>query len=118
MALTNAVLDIGNNAITAVLGFASLHTANPGGTGASEVAGGGYTRVAASWDPSSGAVAALDGPLAFVGPANGDAKYVGFWSLISGGTWRGGAALTGDQTFNAGGEYNVTAVTLTAANAP
>lgn len=116
MALTNAVLDVGNNAITAVLGFASLHTANPGGTGANEVTGGGYTRIAAVWDPSSGAVAALDGALDFVGPANGAAQYIGFWSLISAGTWRGGAALTGDQTFNAAGEYTVTAVTLTAAN--
>lgn len=117
MPLTNAALDAGNNAITALLGFASLHTADPGGTGASEVTGGGYTRVAATWNPSSGAIAALNGTLSFSGPANGAAQYVGFWSASSGGTWRGGKALIGDQTFNAAGQYTVTAVTLTAANA-
>lgn len=117
MALTNTVLDAANNAITGLLGFASLHTADPGGTGANEVTGGGYTRIAAVWDPSSGAVAALDAPLNFVGPLGGPATHIGFWSAISAGAWRGGKALTGDQNFSASGQYTVAAVTLTAANA-
>lgn len=118
MTLQNAVLDGAVDGATALLAFMSLHTADPGGTGASEVAGGGYTRIAVSWDPSSGGIAALSGtPITFSGPAGGPATYVGLWSAISGGTWRGGAALTGDQTFNAAGSYNVNAATVTITNA-
>jgi hypothetical protein len=116
MAFTTAVLNAAVDGATAILGFASLHTADPGGTGANEVAGGGYTRIAAVWDPATGAIGALDAALNFSGPANGAATHIGFWSAISAGTWRGGEALTGDQTFNAAGDYTVTAVTVTGAN--
>src|SRR5438552_4192522 len=98
MALQAAVVNASVNAATALLGYASLHTADPGGSGASEVSGGGYARQPATWDAASGQIGALNGTLTFAGPSNGAATYIGFWSAVSAGTWRGGKALTGDQT--------------------
>ena len=116
MPVETDVLNAAADGATAIMGFASLHTADPGGTGASEVTGGGYARQAVTWDAAAGAVAGLNGTLSFSGPASGGATHLGLWSAVTGGTWRGSSALTGDQAFNASGEYNITEITLTAAN--
>ena len=48
------------------------------------------------------------GPYNFTGGASGGpAIRVGYWSASTGGTYYGGFLLTGDQTFNAAGEYTV-----------
>ncbi len=117
MALTDATINTGVDALTAIMGFASLHDADPGLTGADEITGGGYARLAVTWDPATGRVAALNGTLEFSGPASASVSHIGLWSAVSGGTFRGGDALTGDTAFNASGEYNVTSITLTGANA-
>ena len=114
MALQTAALNEGADGVAGAAAFASLHTANPDPAGGSEVVGGGYARQAITWDPATGGIAALNGVLAFSGPAGGAATHLGIWSLASGGTYYGSAALTGDQTFNAAGEYNVTAANITA----
>lgn len=116
MPVITAVLDAAADGAVALLGFAALHTADPEPAGANEVTGGGYARQAITWDPATGAVAGLNGTLAFTGPASSAATHLGLWSAVTAGTYRGSAALTGDQTFNASGQYTVTDITVTAAN--
>lgn len=113
MGLNVGVLDAAVDAATDLLLFASIHTSAPDATGSNEVTGGGYARQAVAFDPATSAVASLDATLAFSGPASGAATHIGFWSASSGGTFRGFKALTGDQAFNAAGEYEVTSVTVT-----
>lgn len=117
MPVTTAVLNAAADGAVAILGFASLHTADPEPSGGNEVAGGGYARQAITWNAATGAVSGLNGTLSFDGPASGAATHLGLWSAVSAGTFRGSSPLTGDQAFNASGEYTVTDITVTASNA-
>lgn len=47
------------------------------------------------------------------GAASGPAVRVGYWTASTAGTYLGGSLLTGDQTFNAAGEYVITSVVET-----
>ena len=77
--------------------FVSLHTADPGTTGANEVSGGGYARVALTWTPGP-----VDGQVtasATVTVAAGVAiTHVGLWPSVSGGTFRDKAAAAATST--------------------
>jgi len=78
--------------------YVSLHTADPGTTGASEVSGGGYSRAVITWIPGP-----TDGQVtgsAIVTTAAGLAiTHVGLWTAPSGGTFldksAGAATSTG-----------------------
>jgi len=117
MALQTAALNAAVDAIVALTGFASIHTADPGGTGASEVSGGGYARQAVTWTAASNGSRSANATLAFSAAASTAANFVGLWSAVTGGTWYGGEALAGDNAFNAAGDYNVTVLTITVAAA-
>ena len=79
-------------------GYVSLHTADPGTTGASEVSGGTYARVAATWNtPSSGSVT-NSGALSINLPASTTAAYFGVWSALTTGTYYIGGALSPSVT--------------------
>ena len=83
----------------------SIHTADPGSTGANEVAGGdpAYARVAVTesdFDAPAGGECHLNNDKEFNGPANEDATHYGIWD---GTDFLGGGANTGDLTFNAEG---------------
>lgn len=109
MALTDAVLDAANDGATAVLAWAAIHGDATSGSQTSN------ERIEITWDPSTGAVAVADNvPLEFTGGPSDPATHLGVWSAQTEGTFRGAAPLSGDQTFNAAGEYAVTAITLTA----
>ena len=92
----------------------SLHTAEPGSTGASEVAGGTYARVPVTW--TSGTV---DGQYTatvpdFNVPAGTIPTWVGLWS--SSGTFLDKAAIPGDPPpdFTSGpGTLTVSGITYT-----
>lgn len=58
---------------------ASLHTGFPGSTGANEVSGGSYARVAPSVGAASGAVRTASS-MAFSVPAGTTVRWVGFWN--------------------------------------
>jgi hypothetical protein len=110
MPLTDAVLNTLGSTLDGLITHASLHTADPGTTGANESSA---ARQAVSFTVDADGDLTLDSTLAFTGgAASGACTHVGLWSASSGGTFRGGFALTGDQTFNAAGEYNVTALTI------
>lgn len=110
MALSDAALVIGANAIDTAITHFSLHT-----TGA----------VTSSTNESAAARVAVNGTVdgdgditwsntAFTGgAASGPVVRVGYWSALTSGTYYGGSLLTGDQSFNAAGAYTVTSVTET-----
>lgn len=78
----------------------SLHTADPGQTGASEVSGGSYGRVSAVWGAATDFQVSAS-PAVFTIPA-GTPSFVGFWSASSGGTFYGSAALASPSLQSAG----------------
>lgn len=114
MAATTSALNDAADGIGDVITHMSLHDADPTTVGDNEVTGGGYARIPINLDAAAGGIASLPATLNFNGPASGTCTHFGFWTALTGGTFKGGGALTGDQAFNAAGEYNVTAATVTA----
>lgn len=111
MALNDALLNIAANAMGVAAAFASIHTAAPNASGSNESTA---ARKVIDWSAAAAGDLALDAPLAFTGgAAGGPATHIGFWSLATGGVFYGFFPLTGDLTFNAAGEYTVSAVALT-----
>lgn len=96
----------------------SLHTADPGTTGAAEASGGSYARKAVTFN-AAGAVGPLGAALqpATVGKAwssevTFDANaatytHMGAWSALTAGTFRGGNALAAQQVLAAAGQIKV-----------
>jgi hypothetical protein len=110
MPLTNAALNAMADHLASIADFASLHSADPGTTGTNETTA---ARQGIVWDAAANGDISLTGTEAFTGgAASGACTHVGLWSAASGGTFYGGFALTGDQTFNAAGEYTLTDVTI------
>lgn len=110
MALNDAVLNIGADAMADVALFAAIHTALPNAAGSNPSTA---ARESIPWAAATGGDLSITAPIEFTGgAASGPATYVGFWSAVSAGTFYGFLALTGDQTFNAAGEYTITALSL------
>lgn len=84
--------------------YVSLHTADPGDTGATEASGGGYARLAVTNNatnfPASSAGAKANGTLLTLFTASGavssgsNMTHVGVWDASSGGNFMGGGALS------------------------
>jgi hypothetical protein len=108
--LNDAALTTGATAIKNEITHFQLHSTNVGGAWATGAVG---SRVA-----TTGTVDA-DGDItwanvAFTGlTANQAVGGVSYWTASSGGSNRGGTALTGDATANSAGEYTVATVTET-----
>lgn len=86
----------------------AIHTAIPDAMGSNQSAA---ARQPVTWTNTGGDL--TTGSKSFTGgAANGPATYVGFWSALTGGTFYGYAALTGDQSFNSAGQYTINSVTL------
>lgn len=115
-AYSNAVNEL-NNALTEIITtkgakYLSMHTASPGTTGANEVSGGSYGRVATTW----GTVAAgsVTGSQVTINiPASTTIVYWGLWDAVSGGNYYDGGTLPSSETYGSAGTYLLTA-TLTA----
>jgi len=107
MALNNASLNTGGSAIAAGYPYLSLHTTGAVTSSTSESTA---ARVAASWTVSAGGNLTASNVAFTGGTANGAVVRVGYWSAATGGTYGGGALLTGDQTFNSAGQYTVTSI--------
>lgn len=119
MALTPTTLntlldDLDESASSLPATHASLHTADPGATGTSEVTGGtpAYARKALTWSAASGTTKAA-AQVTFDVPAGTTVTHFGLWSASTSGTFRGGAALSASNVFGAQGTLLVT-ITLTA----
>lgn len=63
--------------------------------------------------PSGGVITVSNVPLAFTGTPSAAATHVLLFSASTAGTFYGYDALSGDQAYNASGDYSVTALTLT-----
>ena len=106
----NAVLDaIGDMTIHAAT-YVSLHTGNPGTTGASEVSGGSYARVQVNaqagaqpaWNTAASAAMDNNGAITFP-QGGGDAAvtHFGLWTASTSGTFIRGGALDAGFTYGA-----------------
>jgi len=107
MAFTLAIRNGWLNGLFGGTIYVSLHSADPGNTGASELSGNGYSRVDGTGDFSTATTATLSNTNAITfGPATGSdwlqATYFGFWSAGSGGTFYGGFPLTVPKTIEVG----------------
>jgi hypothetical protein len=109
MPLTNATLNSLGTHLASLITHVSLHSADPGTTGTSETTA---ARRPVTWTVDA------DGDLTSTvlnftgGAANGAVTHVGYWSALTGGTFRGGDPIPAgggnDLTFNASGQYNLT----------
>jgi len=87
----------------------SLHTADPGATGANEAAGTGYARVQTTWGTPSGA--SMSGlQVAVTVPAGVTVTYWGCWTLVTAGSWGTGGPLPNSESFTGPGTYLLNAV--------
>lgn len=78
MSFTSATKDIMLNAITVTV--IGAHTGFPGGTGANEVAGGTYARVAATFAASSGATRSLSAAVNLSIPVSTTVRWLSLWN--------------------------------------
>lgn len=95
----------------------SLHSGDPGTTGANLIAGGG--KQPATFAAASGGERLLSGDVAFTGlGASQSVTHFGIW-LNAGDVFKAGYPLTGDAAANAAGEYTLKGTTtkMTAASA-
>lgn len=110
MALNDTLLNVGADAMATAAAYLSLHTDTPDATGSNESTA---ARVAAGWPSATGSGDLSVSNKSFTGgAASGPCKYVGLWSASTGGTFYGAYALTGDQAFNAAGQYTLTSLAL------
>ena len=112
MALNDTGKNVMLDALAGAAGFVSLHTADPGTTGINEATGGApaYARKAITWNAAAtGSVTASNQPV-FDVPA-GTYTHVGFWSLVTAGTFYGSGDIT-DEVFAGQGTYTLTATTI------
>ena len=79
MALETSLLDLALDTMATEVVSVSLHTADPGGTGANEITGGAYARQTPSWAAASGGSVSTDADMTFDVPAGNTVAYVGFW---------------------------------------
>lgn len=94
-------------AIWAAGAFISLHTASPATTGANEVTGGSYARVATTPAGASGSAEAGSQVTINV-PASTTITHFGVWSAITAGTYLGGGVLPASETYAGAGTYLLT----------
>lgn len=110
----DAALTTGATAIKNEITHLQLHSSNVGGTWATGAVG---SRVAVSGSVDS------DGDITwtntnFTGLTAGQTVGgVSYWTASTGGSNRGGSALTGDTTANSAGEFTITTLTETGTSA-
>lgn len=109
MALQVAALNTAANAIRTAITAVSLHSADPGGAGTSELSGGSYARKTPAYSAAANGQADLSGNLVFDIPAGVSVSHYGLWA---GATFYGGAALSATETYGGAGTYTLTAASI------
>lgn len=105
--LVAAGLNAQVSGLTAVVAYASLHSADPSTNGANEITGGSYTREAVSWGAASAGTAASAADIVFDVPGSTTITHLGYWSAVSGGTFYGSRVLDTSQTYATDGTYTI-----------
>lgn len=106
-AVENALLDVVLRGVPWAQAAAdrfSLHTADPGETGANEVTGGGYARGIGAWAAASGGSSLLAGPVDFTNLPAVTVTHFGVWTPTS--VFVGGGPTT-TRTLVAGDSYRL-----------
>lgn len=116
MALSSALFDVMLDAGGAVATRVSLHTADPGVGGSSEVSGGSYARQTVTWSAASGGTLTNASSVEFDVPGGVTVTHVGLWNS-AGTTFYGGIELSSPESFGAAGTYELTTLSLTLINA-
>jgi len=113
--VASASEDAAQNAIlaTGTTYYLSLHTADPGTTGASES---GEGRQAITFAASSGGTQASNSAQTWASAVGGTYGYFGVWTALTGGTYKRGGQLTGSISPPVGAQIAVAsgAITFTA----
>lgn len=110
--LNDTLLNIGVTAMQNAATHAQLYTAAPDAAGTTNATA--AARQPITWDTAANGDMILTVDKLFTGgAASGACTHVGLWSALTGGTFYGYFALTGDQAFNAAGEYTLTGITIT-----
>lgn len=112
----NKILDhmFGNVAFTPpATVYCSLHSADPGETGANEISGGSYARQAISWAAASGGSKKNSADITFTNMPAATVTHVGIWDASTAGNFLAGGALTASKTVNAGDTFKIAANDLT-----
>lgn len=94
--------------------FVSLHTGDPGTTGANELTGGtpAYIRKAITWNAvSSGNLDSSNTPV-FDIPGSTTISHLGYWSAETNGTYYASSDIT-DEVYAAQGTYDLTDADVT-----
>lgn len=107
MAFATATKNLAVDAITGAGNWTSLHTADPGTTGASEATGGSYARQQSTFPAASGGVS-TGSEVTFGGLPAAAYGFFGEWSAVSAGTFRHGNVLTPAMTLGGTGTLKVT----------
>lgn len=119
----NKILDhyLGGAAYTQPVPWISLHTADPGATGAGEVAGGAgpYARQSAAgkFAAAAGGSKASNAAIDFPGMPAVTVTHVGIWDAAAG-NFIEGAALAATKVVNAGDTFRLTTPDLVATFTP
>lgn len=115
--IANRLLDYVYRAVTpaALTGpvKASLHTADPGTTGANEATGGSYARQNANYANAAAAAIALTATLNFTGMAAGTYTHYGLWDSTGSPVFLQGAILAASKTVGGGDTIQITAAPST-----
>jgi len=95
--------------LTGGVAFVSLHTADPGASGTSEVSGGSpaYARKAITWTAASASATSNSAQIVFDVPTSTTIRYLGYWSASTSGTFYGSRILDTAQTFSSQGTYTL-----------
>lgn len=106
MALATAAIQTGAAAIAGAIDTLKVHTGDPGAAGTANTTTAAPQTVTAT---ASGGNITIPSTNFTGGAASGPCTYVSYWA---GSTFYGSEPLSGDQTFNAAGEYTVDSVTI------
>ena len=115
MPFMNAGKHIMLDALAAVTDEVSLHNDDPSTTGANELTGGSYARLAPAFAASSGGEKALSAELQFDVPAASTVAWVGFWAAS---VFVAKAQLAAPEVYAGAGTYTLNTSTKLDINDP
>ncbi len=124
MALSDAGRNNAVNGLATTAVYMSMHSADPGTTGASEITGGSpaYARKAVTWGAASSGTRNMSAAVVFDIPSGSNVSHYGLWTAATGGVFQGGDSLRDGsnnpvvESFSGQGTYTVTTASLTINN--
>jgi hypothetical protein len=114
--LENELLDhcLDNAAFTSPTNvYISLHTGDPGETGANECTGGSYARQTGSFAAASSGTSASDAAFTFTSMPGCTVTHIGIWDASSGGNFLFGGSLTASKVVGSGDTFEIASGDLT-----